>query len=97
MGTMLLTTIVIGLIAGCAARTTASDGGRGVAVDLLLGIGGSTAAGLLFHALGNAPDTSVSAMAASAAVGAAAALFAQRYLWPAPLRHSGRAAVRPHR
>ena len=83
-GTMLLTTILIGLGAGWVAHTAASEGGRGLAGDLLLGVAGSTAASLVFWAISSASDPSLSAMAAIAFVGGGAAIFAQRYLLPAP-------------
>ena len=94
-GTMLATAILIGLGAGAVARMMASDGGRGAVGDLLLGVTGSCAASLMFWGFGSGPETSVSAMAATAAVGSAAAIFAQRYLWPARLRRSSRVAPRP--
>jgi uncharacterized membrane protein YeaQ/YmgE (transglycosylase-associated protein family) len=94
-GTMLVTAILVGLGAGAVARTMASDGGRGVVGDLLLGVSGSCAASLMFWAFGGGPETSVSAMAATASVGSAGAIFAQRYLWPAPLRRTSRVAPRP--
>jgi uncharacterized membrane protein YeaQ/YmgE (transglycosylase-associated protein family) len=82
---MLTTSILVGLLAGWLAGFVMTDGCHGLIADLSLGVGGSSAATLLFEALGVAPEARqlVMVVAAVSLVGAAIVIVAQRRVWHA--------------
>jgi uncharacterized membrane protein YeaQ/YmgE (transglycosylase-associated protein family) len=77
---MFVTWALVGLLTGWLADFVMKDGGHGLISDLLLGLVGSSAANVMFSALGitPAPGQTVTAVAVVAFVGAAIAIVAQR-------------------
>jgi uncharacterized membrane protein YeaQ/YmgE (transglycosylase-associated protein family) len=77
---MFVTWALVGLLTGWLADFVMRDGGHGLISDLLLGLVGSSAANVIFSALGitPAPGQTVTAVAVVAFVGAAIAIVAQR-------------------
>jgi uncharacterized membrane protein YeaQ/YmgE (transglycosylase-associated protein family) len=77
---MFVTWALVGLLTGWLADFVMKDGGHGLISDLLLGLVGSSAASVMFSALGitPAPGQTVTAVAVVAFVGAAIVIVAQR-------------------
>jgi uncharacterized membrane protein YeaQ/YmgE (transglycosylase-associated protein family) len=53
----LISTIILGLIAGWIASNIVDNGGKGPILDMILGIVGAVVGGFIFTALGFAPIT----------------------------------------
>jgi uncharacterized membrane protein YeaQ/YmgE (transglycosylase-associated protein family) len=77
---MFVTWALVGLLTGWLAGFVMKDGGHGLISDLLLGLVGSSAANVIFSALGitPAPGQMVAAVAVVAFAGAAIVIVAQR-------------------
>jgi uncharacterized membrane protein YeaQ/YmgE (transglycosylase-associated protein family) len=77
---MFVTWALVGILTGWLAGFVMKDGGHGLISDLLLGLVGSSAANVMFSALGipPAPGQTVTAVAVVAFVGAAMVIVAQR-------------------
>jgi uncharacterized membrane protein YeaQ/YmgE (transglycosylase-associated protein family) len=77
-----VTSIVVGLLMGALARIAAKDGGRGLIVDVTLGLGGSLMGSMLFQFVGGSQEAGWFVMAAMMCVGAAGLIVGQRATWP---------------
>jgi uncharacterized membrane protein YeaQ/YmgE (transglycosylase-associated protein family) len=77
-----MTWIVVGLLIGAVAWVAAKDGGRGLMVDVTLGLGGGLVGSLLFHVIGGSQEAGWFVMAAMMCVGAAGLIVGQRAAWP---------------
>lgn len=77
---MFVTWALVGLLTGWLAGFVMKDGGHGLISDLLLGLVGSSAANVIFSALGitPAPGQMVAAVSVVAFAGAAIVIVAQR-------------------
>jgi uncharacterized membrane protein YeaQ/YmgE (transglycosylase-associated protein family) len=78
-----MTVVCVGLVAGYLADLVMKRRGYGMTGDVLLGIGGSLAAGALFNVFANAPGREWLPMIAAAFVGAAVLIVVQRMFWQA--------------
>jgi len=71
--------IVLGLVAGVIASKVINKAGEGFALDIVIGIGGAIAGGLLFHQFGTTETTAYSPFSMlSAVIGAILALSVTR-------------------
>ncbi len=70
--------IIVGMVAGGLAGLVMKGGSFGVLYDILLGIGGGVAGGLLFRTLGFAPGGGWLSMVAAAFMGAIILIGVQR-------------------
>lgn len=71
--------IIVGLAAGVIASKVINKAGEGLALDIVTGIGGAIAGGLLFHQYGTTEPTGFSPFSMlSAVVGAILALSVTR-------------------
>jgi uncharacterized membrane protein YeaQ/YmgE (transglycosylase-associated protein family) len=77
-----VTWLVVGLLMGALARIAATDGGRGLIVDMTLGLGGSLLGSMLFQVVGGSQEAGWFVMAAMMCVGAAGLIVGQRTAWP---------------
>jgi len=77
------TWLVVGLLTGWLAGLVMKPGGHGLLRDVLLGLVGSSAAGVALTALDLAPEAGPFTMALVAFLGAALVIVAQRKIWHA--------------
>ncbi len=77
---MFVTWVLVGALVGVLAGLVMKGGGYGLQKDLMLAITGSIVACWIFRAVGVFPGAGMVAMALVAAVGACAAVVAQRKL-----------------
>ena len=77
-----VTWLVVGLLMGALARIAATDGGRGLVVDVTLGLGGSLMGSVLFQVVGGSQGAGWFVRAAMMCVGAAGLIVGQRATWP---------------
>jgi uncharacterized membrane protein YeaQ/YmgE (transglycosylase-associated protein family) len=71
------------LVSGLVADATATIGGRGLRIDLAVGLMGSALAGGLLWSVTGHTALAMLAMCIAGSCGAAAALAVQRHFWPA--------------
>ena len=78
-----ITVVFVGLVAGYLADLIMKNRGYGMTGDVLLGIGGSLAAGAVFNMVASTPGREWLPTVAAATVGAVAFILAQRMFWKA--------------
>jgi uncharacterized membrane protein YeaQ/YmgE (transglycosylase-associated protein family) len=78
---MIVTSVLVGLMAGWLAGRVMKDGGYGLKGDMVLGLVGSILGSVLFRALGVSPEAGMASLVIVAFVGAAIVIVAQRKLW----------------
>src|SRR6266852_1274659 len=78
---MVVTSVLVGLIAGWLAGRVMKDGGYGLKGDMILGLVGSMLGSLIFRVLGVSPEAGIAVLVVVAFVGAAIVIVAQRKLW----------------
>ena len=77
-----VTVVLVGLAAAYLADFVMKDRGYGMTGDVLLGVGGSLAAGALFNIFAIAPGREWLPIVAASSAGAGVVIVAQRMLWP---------------
>ena len=77
-----VTWMVVGCLMGALARIAAKEGGRGLIVDVTLGLGGGLLGSMLFQVIGGSQEAGWFVMAAMMCVGAAGFIVGQRTAWP---------------
>ena len=80
--------VLVGLAAGYLADFVMKDRGYGMTGDVLLGVGGSLAAGALFNIFAIVPGSEWLPIVAASSVGAGVVIVAQRTFWRAPTLRS---------
>jgi uncharacterized membrane protein YeaQ/YmgE (transglycosylase-associated protein family) len=78
---MIVTSVLVGLMAGWLAGRVMKDGGYGLKGDIVLGLVGSISGSVLFRALGVSPEAGMALLVIVAFVGAAIVIVAQRKLF----------------
>ena len=80
---MVVTTALVGLIAGWLAGKVIKAGGYGLKWDMSLGLVGAIVGSWIFRALKVSPDAGIAVLVVVALVAAAIVIVAQRKVWPA--------------
>lgn len=91
----LVTSIVVGVLAGWLAGVVMKEGGPGLARDLALGLAGAVGTGIAGWVLGSGPNAGTPATAVVAFIGAALVIIGQRRFWPAPVKIERKGRVVP--
>ena len=80
---MVVTTALVGLVAGWLAGNVIKAGGYGLKWDMSLGLVGAIVGSWIFRALSGAPEGGIAVLVVVALVAAAIVILAQRKVWPA--------------